>query len=144
MKKTLFIICIVFFIIFLILFMNLKTVQKNNIEIKNFNAEYEFYNKENLYGVDVTTVINKAIDNNEKYEIKKDSSGKYVSDDEYSIKVYIKMIINKKMYPMEEIIEVGLESFTELFAEVKFKCTDVEYHKENGRIAKMVFETVEY
>lgn len=144
MKKTLFIICIVFIIIMIILFMNLKNVQKNNIEIKQFNAGYEFYNKDDLCGIDVTTVINKAIDNNEKYEIKKDSSGNYMSDDEYGIKIYIKMIINKKTYSMEEIVEVGLENFTELFGEVEFKCTDIEYHEVNGRIAKMVFETVEY
>lgn len=144
MKKALIIICVVFTIIMITLFMNLKTIQKKNLEIKQFNTAYEFYNQENLCGVDITTVINKAIDNNEKYEIKKDSTGEYISDNEYSIKIYIKMIINNKTYPMEKIVEVGLENFTELFGPVKFKCTNVKYHKANGRIAEMIFETVEY
>ena len=144
MKRTLISICIVFIIIMSILFVNLKNVQKNNLEIKQFNSGYEFYNKENICGVDVTTIINKAIDNNEKYEIKKDSSGLYIEDDEYSIKIYIKMIINNKTYSMEEISKVGLENFTELFGEIEFKCTEIEYHKVNGRIAEMTFETVEY
>ena len=69
MKKTLIIIFSVFIIIMSILFMNLRNVQKNNLAIQKFNSGYEFYNREDLCGIDITTIINKAIDNNEKYEI---------------------------------------------------------------------------
>lgn len=144
MKKTLIIIFVIFIIIMSILFMNLRNVQKNNLEIQKFNSGYEFYNKEDLCGIDITTIINKAIDNNEKYEIEKDSSGLYIADNEYSVNIYVTMIINEKTYPMEKIKEIGIETFTEFFGEVKFKCTDIKYHEKNGRISSMTFESVEY
>lgn len=144
MKKTLTVIFVIFVVIMSILFMNLKTIQKNNLETQKFNSGYEFYNKEDLCGIDITTIINKAIDNNEKYEIEKDSSGLYIPDGEYSVNIYITMIINKETYPMERIVEIGMESFTEFFGEVDFKCTGVEYHEKTGRVSKMTFESVEY
>lgn len=144
MKKTLLIICILFLIIMLILFMNLKQVQKQNRELQKFNSEYEFYNREDLCGVDITTVINKAVDNNEKYEVKKDENGYYVPNEENSIKIYIKLINNEKTYEMERIKQIGLESFVEFFGEVDFKCTDIEYHEKSGKISKMTFESLEY
>jgi len=36
-------------------------------QISEFNQEYESYNKQKMYGVDVVTVINKAINNNKTY-----------------------------------------------------------------------------
>lgn len=144
MKKTLLIICILFLIIMLILFMNLKQVQKQNRELQKFNSEYEFYNREDLCGVDITTVINKAVDNNEKYEVKKDENDYYVPNEENSIKIYIKLINNEKTYEMERIKQIGLESFVEFFGEVDFKCTDIEYHEKSGKISNMTFESLEY
>ena len=139
MKKTLLIICILFLIIMLILFTNLKQVQRQNRELQKFNSEYEFYNREGLCGVDITTVINKAVDNNEKYEVEKDENGYYIPNEENSIKIHIKLINNEKTYEMERIKEIGLESFVEFFGEVDFKCTNIEYHEKSGKISKMTF-----
>lgn len=144
MKKTLLIICILFLIIMLILFANLRQVQRQNRELQKFNSEYEFYNREGLCGVDITTVINKAVDNNEKYEVEKDENGYYIPNEENSIKIHIKLINNEKTYEMERIKEIGLESFVEFFGEVDFKCTDIEYHEKSGKISKMTFESLEY
>lgn len=36
-------------------------------ELSAFNKQYESYNKSSMYGTDVITVLNKAIDNNKKY-----------------------------------------------------------------------------
>lgn len=143
MKKTLSVICIIFLIIMLILFWNLKQVQSKNRAIKKFNYEYEFYNREGICGVDITTVINKATDNNEKYEIAKDENGYYIQDDENSIDIEITLINNEKTYKMERIKEVGLESFVEFFGQVQFKCTKVEYHEKTGKISKMTFESLQ-
>ena len=93
--------------------------------------------------LDITTVINKAIDNNEKYNVKKDKNGIYI-EDKNSIKIEVKMIINNKTYSMENIRKIGMESFTEFFGEVGFKCIDIEYHKQNGKVSKMIFESTEY
>lgn len=42
------------------------TTQK---ELKDFNASFEAYDKKVMYGIDIVTVINKAIDNNKKYKV---------------------------------------------------------------------------
>ena len=143
MKKNLLTIFIIFLIIMTILFMKYLSVRKENQEILKFNYGYEFYNRDNLSGLDITTVINKAIDNNERYDVQKDENGYYI-EDENSIKIEVKMIINGKTYPMERIKEIGMESFTEFFGEVNFKCTNVEYHKDTKKISNMTFESTEY
>ena len=143
MKKNLLIIFIVFIVIMAILFAKFISLRNQNMEIKKFNYGYEFYNRDNLSGLDITTVINKAIDNNEKYNVKKDENGYYI-EDENSIKIEIKMIINDKTYQRERIKEIGLEGFTEFFGEVNFKCTKIEYHQENNKISKITFESTEY
>lgn len=45
-----------------------------------FNKEFESYNKQNLYGTDVITVINKAIANNERYGIEAETEDPYYMD----------------------------------------------------------------
>lgn len=50
-----------------------------------FNKEFESYNKQNLYGTDVITVINKAMANNEKYGIEGDPSDPYYVDVEIQL-----------------------------------------------------------
>ena len=143
MKKSLLTIFVVFIVIMSILFAKFVSVKKQNLETKKFNYGYEFYNKDNLTGLDVTTVINKAIDNNEKYNVQKDKDGYYI-EDENSIKIEVKMIINNKTYNMERIAQIGLDGFTEFFGEVNFKCTEIKYHQENNKISKMTFESTEY
>ncbi len=53
------------------------------------------------------------------------------------------MIINGTTYRMERINNLGINSFTEYFGEVSFKCTGITYH-ENGKVASMTFEAKEY
>ena len=137
MKKNVFTICLIFAIIIIVLFLKYQEVKKSQIETKKFNHTYEQYHTENLNGLDITTVINKAIDNNEKYEI-------YISDDAYSIKIYITMMINGKTYSMEKINTVGMEAFVQNFGIIDFKCTDIQYHEKTGRVSQMTFEATEY
>ena len=119
--------------------MNYKEVLISQNQAKKFNSDYEFYNREVILGTDITTLINKAIDNNEKHNIQKDENGIYIADDQNSIKIYVHMIINETTYPMENLKKTGLEEFTKYFGEVEFKCTDVKYHEKTGRIAEMTF-----
>lgn len=49
-------------------------------ELLAFNKGFEAYNKKLMYGVDVITVINKAIDNNKRYGIENDSQDEYYVD----------------------------------------------------------------
>lgn len=142
MKKTLSVICIIFLVIMIILFWNLKQVQSNNRKVQSFNAEYEFFNREGICGVDITTIINKATNNNEKFEVDKDENGYYIPNEEDSINIYIKLINTEKTYPMERIQEIGLQNFVEFFGEVEFKCSQIDYHK-NGKISSMTFESLQ-
>lgn len=143
MKKTLLIICIVFLGIMLVLYWNLKQVQNFNKEVQKFNAQYEFYNREGICGIDITTVINKAYDNNEKFGVEKDENGYYIPDNENSINIYVKLKNTGKTYKMENIKQTNLESFVTFFGEVEFKCDKIEYHKSNGKISVMTFESLE-
>lgn len=144
MKKTIFVILLLFVAIIVGIYMNYKQLQVTQNEVKKFNSEYEFYNQESVLGTDITTVINKAIDNNEKYGIEKDESGNYIPDEKQSIKIYVHMIINETTYSMEDLKKTGLNEFTRYFGEVSFKCTDVKYHEQTGKIAEMTFASTEY
>lgn len=39
-------------------------------QLAEFNQQYESYNRDALYGTDLISVLNKAIDNNERYGVK--------------------------------------------------------------------------
>ena len=119
-----------------------KAIQVQKQEIAKFNMQYEEYNTENLNGLDITTLINKAVSNNEKYEIPKDENNMYILDDEYSIEIYVTM--NQNTHKMEKINNLGIEAFIEYFGGVGFNCTDVKYHEKSGRIASMTFEAIGY
>ena len=131
MKKILALILLIILVVVGIFAINYKNLQKKKEEIRNFNLIYENYNKDNLNGLDITTLINKAISNNEKYMVPKDEEGLYILDDENSIEIYVTMIINETTYKMERINTLGMNSFVAYFGQVRFKCTDIQYHKKN-------------
>lgn len=144
MKKFFAMLLLTCFIVILIITVNFNNYQKQQRQIKSFNMQYEEYNKEEVSGVDITTLINKAISNNEKNNIAKDENGFYIENEENSIKIYITMIINGKTYPMESINKLGMKAFTSFFGEIKFKCTGITYHEKTSQIATMTFESIQY
>ena len=139
MKKILLVIFLIFIAIIVCIYMNYKELVITQNDAKNFNSEFEFYNRESILGTDVTTLINRAISNNEKYEIPKDEKGLYILDDSNSIEIYVYMIINDTTYPMEALEKTGIKEFTSYFGQMEFKCTDVKYHEKTGKIAEMKF-----
>ena len=126
MKKFFAILVLAFCITVLIIVVNFNEYQKNQRQVNNFNREFEEYNKEDVLGVDITTLINKAISNNEKYGVQKDENGLYIDDGKNSIQIYITMIINGQTYPMENINKLGMDSFTSYFGVIKFRCTNIQ------------------
>ena len=143
MKKTFFILVLIFLAIMIGIYMNYKQMLVAKTEAQKFNSEYEFYNKESIFGTDITTVINKAVNHNEKIGLPKDENGMYISDEKSSVKIYVHMMINDKTYPMEALQKTGLGDFTKYFGEVHFKCTNIKYHEETGKIAEMTFAAIE-
>ncbi len=144
MKKSLLIILSIVLILLVIIGINIKRAESERRQIASFNSTYEQYNKEGLNGLDITTVINKAINNNENFEIEKDEEGLYINDGQNSIQIYITMIINEKTYPMEKINALGMENFVQHFGIIDFKCTEIKYHEKTGKVATMTFEATEY
>lgn len=143
MKKTILLFSIPIGIIIFSLCGLLITKNTTNRLIKQENEYYEYYFEKEIYGTDVISIINKAINENEQNGIPKNEKGHYIENGENSIKVEIKMLITNKTYPMEEIYKNEITKFVENFNFIKFKCINIEYHKNTGRISKITFEELE-
>lgn len=143
MKKKLVLILTVFLVIIAIITINIKAKQDDEKALKQFNQQYEQYLNKQVYGTEVTTVINKAIENNKKYNIQEDEQGMYITDNKYCIKVELNMITVEKTYQMEQLYKAGLTEFVKNFNVITFECTNIEYHKETGRVSKIIFTQLE-
>ena len=132
MKKTFSVIILIFLVIIVCLYMNYKDMLINK------------FNEKAVLGTDITTIINKAINSNEKFNIEKDINDLYIPNDSNSIKIYI--IFSEKdnrYYPMESLIQNNFEDFTKYFGGAEFKCVNVKYHEKTGQIAEMIFSVIE-
>ena len=118
------------------------TYQQNNQNIAKSNLEFEYcYNKE-IYGAELTTIINKAIQNNEEFNIIKNNKGFYEENGETSIKIEIKITDNNTTYNMETFYMNGIDKFVEHYNIIKFKCTEIKYHPKTKRVSYLHFEQV--
>lgn len=115
-------------------------INYNKLLSQNFEYE-ELYNKK-IYGTDLTTVINKVINNNEENNVEKGSDNKYISNDTNSIRVEIKMLDTDSIYSMETLYNGGIEKFVEYYGSIQFKCTKIEYHKTTGKVKYLYFEQI--
>ena len=144
MKKILIVMGTTFLIIIIILAIILLNLKNVNQGLRKENSEYEYYTNGEIFGTDITTLINKAMNNNIKHEIPRDENENFVQDEKYCIKIYVEMLGTGETYEMEKIAELGTNQFVELFGTSTFKAKEVKYHKNTGRIAKIIFtQTVE-
>ena len=141
MKKIIILILILIAVLmaFLYSFANYKIAYT---EIKKENAAYEQYLNKEIYGTDVATVINKAVNNNEKNKISKNEKGLYIDDNENAIIIDIYILDNETIYNMQTLYSNGIEKFVQNYNLVKFKSSKVEYNEKNGRIKYILFEQV--
>ena len=102
---------------------NYNTVKRENQQFK------DYYEKE-VYGADIATIINK------------DKDGLYIENQTNSIKIYIKMKDIEETYPMELIVNSGVEKFLEYYNKIQFKCTKIEYHKNTQNVKSILFEQI--
>ena len=142
MKKTLLFILIALGITLIALSGILVNRKFAENEAKKPNLEYEYILEKEMYGTDVVTIINKAMDNNKRYEIAKDKNGNYINDNRYSIQVEIAFQGMEENFTMEKICTVGLEEFMQAFNVSKFKCINKEYHTETKRLSKIVLQEI--
>lgn len=142
MKKTI----IVLFCIFLAIIISLYAYYLNSQNIlnsvKKFNYQFEQYFDKEFFGAEVATILNKAIDNNDRYEIPKTDKGKYIEDNAYCLKILIKFKDVDDFFEMESINSKGIENFVKNFNMSTFKITDYKYNEKTKRIGKIVIEEI--
>ena len=51
----------------------------NYYTAKKENRQFESYANQEIYGAELATIINKAVDNNQNNEVAKDDKGKYIT-----------------------------------------------------------------
>ena len=146
MKKVIITLVIIAIITIAPLMLLISKYQAQKNEISKFNLEFEQYNNKNIYGTNIGSLINYAINNNENYNITKNENGIYIDDDKYCIRIEIKMLNseneNKTMtYAMETINSLGIERFVANFNLLEFKCNEIIYNSY-GRVSKLIFELV--
>jgi len=144
MKKSLLIIVAVILVIIFSICGFFITKNTTIRQIKKENRDYEYYLGKTLLGTDVTSLINKAIDQNERNGIPKNEKGYYIENGKDSLKIELEMITIEKTYPMEEFYKNDMTNFVENFNTIKFECTNIEYHNETGKISKIKFKQLEY
>ena len=142
MKKTITVLFCIFLAIIVSLYMYYQNGQQALENVKKFNYQFEQYFDKEIYGAEVATIINKAIDNNEQYNISKDSKGKYLPDNAYCLKVIIKFKDIDTLYEMESINNAGVEGFVSNFNTSIFKIIEYEYNETTKRIGKLVIEEI--
>lgn len=121
------------------LYLNYKV---NYNEAKKANLEFDRYLNEEVYGVDLATIINRAIDNNQKNEVEKNNKGIYLNNDTNSISIEIKMTDNNSIYQMETIYNGGIQNFINYYSNIKFKCVNVKYHESTNKVKYLLFEQI--
>lgn len=142
MKRKLLVILGIFIIILLFVVYLLYNYRKDVIQMQNFNRQYEVYYEKTILGTDLATVLNKAMDYNQKNGIAKDSQDRYYLEDEKSILIDIKFSESEKTFRMEDILEQEIETFISFYGAASFKCTKIEYHEQNKQVKSLFFEQI--
>lgn len=138
MKKNIVIISLILLIIIIICFIGIWNNSKRLLMQKQENKEYEQYLNKEIYGTDVATILNKAMNSNKQNSLEQ-KDGKYIENDTNSIIVELVMITNEekektKKYRMETIDKVGISEFIKNFNTAKFKIAKLEYHEQTRKI----------
>lgn len=114
---------------------NFQNAQKSN-------REFEVYLNRQISGWELTTIINKAIDNNRQNDIEKDKKGKYIDNGTNSLRIEIQFIDDEVTYSMENIAQKGTDLFFAYYKDIQFQNKEVQYHDRTNQISYMLFEQV--
>lgn len=141
MKKVAIFFIIIILIICAIFAMYISYKANYNISKKS-NLSFEKYLNEEVYGSELATVINRAIDRNEKNEVEKNNKGIYQNNNTNSINIEIKMLDDDTIYQMETFYRGGIQNFINYYSNIKFKCVDIKYHSSTNQVKYMLFEQI--
>lgn len=118
------------------------TYQNKRNEVGRFNKQFEIYQEKEIYGAELATIINKVINENEKNNVSKSETGKYIENNETSVKLEVHIKDNDTTYLAENFYKLGTAQFVENFNTEKFKCTNIEYHNKSKRVKSLFFEQI--
>lgn len=119
-------IALIIITMFILMFNRISNIQKEQEEqtkidqLTAFNAEFEAYNKKLMFGADVITLINKAMENNKQY----------AGNNDYKITI---ILDDKEVTSSSHLIETDAKTTV-------FKCTKIEYNNL-GRVSKLEIKT---
>ena len=142
MKKQTVLIFIALFVIILVVAFGIAQNVNAEREIAKYNSQFDSYLNKQIIGTEVTTIINKAINENEKNNVLKDEKNHYIPNETDSIKVYVKLEPDGDNFEMEKIFNFGITEFVKNFNLEDFKCTKVNYHKDTKKVSEVYFEVI--
>ena len=141
MKKIIIFLAIVLVIVATVGYVYLN-YQATYHETQKVNAQYEGYKDKEIFGTDLATLINRAVDDNIKNDIEKEDTGLYQDNGQDSIRVDILFTDDNEVHSMEEIYNSGTDTFMQYYNQIRFKCTKIEYHQKTGRVSYLYFEQI--
>ena len=141
MKKIFLFFAMIIIIICGVSYMFLNYKANYNIS-KKANLEFENYLNVEVSGIDLVTVMNRAIDSNERNEVEKNKKGIYQDNENNSISIEVKITDNDTIYQMETFEKSGMQNFLTYYGNIKFKCTNIKYHKTTKKVKYMLFEQI--
>ena len=141
MNKFVVFLVIIFIILCGITYMY-NNVRANNNNTYRENMLYEKYLNKEIYGSTLVSIINRAVDSNERNEVEKDKKNFYVENNKNSIKIDIRITDNDTIYNMETFYNSSMDNFIKFYNKIKFKCIDIKYHTATGKIKYILFEQI--
>lgn len=142
MKKRILVILGIFIIILLFVVYLLYNYNRVAKQAQSFNNKYEQYYQKTILGVDLATILNTTDDYNYKNNIQKDSNEKYYVETENSVLIQVKFLEKDEPVKMEDILSQDIKNFVKYYGSLEFKCTNIEYHKENEQVKSLYFEQI--
>lgn len=142
MKKIIIVIAILVVAIVAVVIYQYNNYNIKINQIKKLNQEYENFTESEILGTSLISLINKAIDSNEKNNVLKDDKGIYIENETTSIRIEVKFSEAENIIAMENIGKQGSERFIKNYASVSFKCTSKTYHEKTNTIKYMLFEEI--
>ena len=141
MKKQFIILIIILLIIVAVVGLYFYNLNRLNLLAEDHNKTYQQIENQDILGTTLISIINKAIDDNEKNEVTKESIY-YQDNEQNSIKITIQFKELDHTLQMEDIAAQTTENFIQFFATATFRCTKIEYHEKTNFVKSLYFEQI--
>lgn len=141
MKKLFVFILALLIILIILVYAYINSLQYEKSLTKQFNLDYEAYLNKKIIGAEITSLINKVIDNNEKNKVSKDENGLYIDDDKNAVLMEIKITDNDTLYRIESFYNAGMVDFIKYYDSILFECKQIKYNSV-GRVNYLLFEQI--